>query len=77
MIDLLDEISEIPFEVFKDKWEEKKRGIFYDWSTAEMQWFYMKEPDRVMVFKALAMNHPSLISIDMPEEFLRQFTMPF
>ena len=77
MIDLLDELTEIPFEVFKDKWEEKKPGLFFDWTKAEKEWFYMKEADRVTAFTALARNHISLGFIHRPEEFLMQFNLQF
>jgi hypothetical protein len=77
MIDLLDELTEIPFEVFKDKWEEKKPGMFFDWEPAEKEWFYMKEADRVRAFTALSRNHNSLFFNDRPEDFLRVFNLPF
>ena len=77
MIHLLDEISEIPFEVFKDKREEKKPGLFFYCPPAEKEWFYMKEADRVTAFTALSRNHISLEFIHAPEEFLRQFNLPF
>jgi hypothetical protein len=77
MIEILNELTEIPFEVFKDKWEEKKPGLFFDWSKAEKEWFYMKEADRVMAFTALSRNHISLEFTHRPEEFLMQFNLPF
>ena len=77
MIHLLDEISEIPFEVFKDKWEEKKAGLFFDWNKAQKEWFYMKEIDRVTAFTALSSNHISLEFIHEPSEFLASFNLPF
>jgi len=77
MIHILDEISEIPFEVFKDKWMEKKPGLFFYWTKAEKEWFYMKEADRVRAFTALSRNHISLDFTHRPEEFLRQFSFPF
>jgi hypothetical protein len=77
MIDILDEISEIPFEVFKDKWMEKKPGLFFDWLSAEKEWFYMKETDRVIAFTALARNHIVLDFTHRPKEFLMHFNLPF
>jgi hypothetical protein len=77
MIHILDELTEIPFEVFKDKWMEKKPGQFFYWTKAEKEWFYMKEGDRVLAFTALSRNHISLDFTHRPEEFLRQFSFPF
>lgn len=75
MIDLLDDITEIPFKVFIDKWDELKPSI-YNRDKAEMIWFYMKEPDRIEAFKALCRNHPMIQICREPYLFLRHFDMP-
>lgn len=76
MIDLLDEITEIPFEVFWDKWQEFKPTIC-DRMKAEKEWFYMKESDRVNAFTALAKKHLLIDITDEPYQFLQHFQMPF
>jgi hypothetical protein len=76
MIDLLDEITEIPFSVFWDKWQELKPSIC-DRMKAEKEWFYMKESDRVNAFTALAKNHPLIQITSEPWQFLQHFQMPF
>lgn len=76
MIDILDEITEITFEVFWDKWQEFKPSIC-DRLKAEKEWFFMKEADRVTAFKALAKGHPLLQIVNEPYQFLQHFQMPF
>ena len=76
MIDLLDEISEIPFEVFWDKWHELKPSIC-NRERAEKEWFFMHENDRVSAFSALAKNHAMIQIINEPSDFLIHFSLPF
>ena len=76
MTELLDEITEIPFTVFKDKWLDVKPGI-YNWDRAEKEWFYMHENDRITAFTALARVHPMIQIIREPYQFLQHFTLPF
>lgn len=76
MTDILDELTEVPFEVFWDKWQELKPGI-YNRDQAEMNWFYMHENDRIVAFKALANNHPMIQACREPYQFLQHFDMPF
>lgn len=76
MLDLLDEITEIPFQVFWDKWQELKPSIC-NRELAEKEWFYMHENDRVTAFTALAKNHPILQIIREPYQFLQHFNLPF
>lgn len=76
MIDLLDELTEIPFEVFWDKWQELKPSIC-NRELAEKEWFYMHENDRVNAFTALAKNHPILQITIEPYQFLQHFNLPF
>jgi hypothetical protein len=75
MIELLDEISEIPFEVFWEKWQDLKPSIC-DRSRAEMEWFYMHENDRVTAFTALCRNHPCVKEFNEAYQFLRFFNLP-
>lgn len=76
MIELLDEITEIPFEVFWDKWQEFKPGIC-DQMKAEKEWFFMKKADCVTAFTALAKGHPLLQIVNEPYQFLQHFNLPF
>lgn len=76
IIELLDELTEVPFEVFWDKWNEIKPGE-YNRSLAEQIWFYMKEADRIMAFTALCNNHPLVHSSKEPFMFLMSFELPF
>jgi len=76
MIDILDEITEIPFQVFKDKWNEVKPGI-YNWERAEIAWFYMHEKDRITSFECLAKMHPMIQVCREPYQFLEHFDLPF
>ena len=50
MLDLLDELTEIPFDIFWDKYLEIIDGNFNK-PLAEIQWFYMHEEDRIEAFK--------------------------
>lgn len=76
MIELLDEITEIPFEVFWDKWHEMKQGVF-NRELAQKEWFYMRECDRITAFTALAKNHPLIQVVRQPYEYLQYFNLPF
>lgn len=51
-MELLDEISEIPFEVFWGKYKEKKPGR-YNRLKAQKEWFYMTESQRISAFESL------------------------
>lgn len=76
MTDILDELTEIPFEVFWDKWNEVRPGI-YNRDRAEKTWFYMKEPDRIEAFTALSKNHPMIQVCREPYVFLSHFDMNY
>jgi hypothetical protein len=76
MTSLLDEISQIPFDIFWNKYQEIKPGIYYK-SKAEKEWFYMKESDRQTAFECLAKGHPGIAMFDEPFEFLEHFNLPF
>jgi hypothetical protein len=75
MTDILDELTEIPFEVFRQKFEELKPGI-YNWMKAEKTWFYMVEANRIRAFESLANNHPIIQIVREPYEFLEHFDLP-
>lgn len=76
LIELLDELTEVPFEVFWEKWQEIKPGK-YNRDLAEQEWFYMKEQDRIMAFTALCSNHWLVESTKEPFMFLMYFELPF
>jgi hypothetical protein len=76
MIDLLDEITEIPFDVFWNKYQEIKEGN-YNKLKAKAIWFSMQESDRITSFKQLAKNHPAIQMFDSPNEYLEYFNLPF
>jgi hypothetical protein len=76
MIDILDEISEIPFQMFWEKYNEKKPGIYHR-QKAEKEWFFMKEADRVTAFENLCKGHRSMSFFNEPYEYLIHHSMPF
>lgn len=76
MIEILDELTEIPFQIFIDKWIEKKT-CFFNKDKAEKEWFYMAEKDRVLAFEALCKDHPMIMVIREPYQFLEHFNLPF
>ena len=72
MTDLLSELTEIPFEVFLDKWQELNPGI-YNRDRAERIWFYMKEESRIEAFKSLSSHNPLIQICREPWHFLNHF----
>jgi len=52
MIEALDEISEIPFEVFWDKFNEARPGHYNKIFTQGI-WLKMREANRVLAFEYL------------------------
>ena len=76
MIDLLDEITEIPFDIFWDKYKEVKPGV-YNKLKAKAIWFSMQEVDRITAFEQLAKNHPAIQMYDDPSDYLQYFNLPF
>jgi hypothetical protein len=76
MTDILDEIIEIPFDIFWHKYQEIKPGI-YDQLKAQKEWFYMKESDRDTAFEQLAKGHPAILYFGDPYEYLQHFNLPF
>jgi hypothetical protein len=75
MIDILQEITEIPFQVFWDKYKEIKPGK-YNQSRTGIVWFYMYEDDRKTAFEQLAKNNPSVGMFNEPYEYLSFFCLP-
>jgi hypothetical protein len=53
MIEALDEITEIPFIVFWEKFMDLQPGI-YDRYTAEGYWLKMREANRVLAFEYMS-----------------------
>lgn len=76
MTHLLDELTEIPFDIFWDKYLEIKMG-YYNKSKAQKEWFYMKNEDRETAFEQLAKGHPAIGMFNEPYEYLEHFNMPF
>lgn len=76
MIEILNELTEIHFEVFWDKWQEVKPCIC-NRQKAEKEWFYMAEKNRVLAFEALCKDHPMIESTNEPYSFLEHFNLPF
>jgi hypothetical protein len=75
MMDILDELTEIPFEVFWDKYQEIKPGIYHKWK-AKAVWFSMQEQNRITAFECLANKHPGIALFSEPYELLEYFDLP-
>lgn len=75
MMDLLDEITEIPFDVFWDKYKEIKPGN-YNKLKAKAIWFSMCEHDRITAFECLAKDHKAIQLFDEPSDYLEYFNLP-
>lgn len=73
MIEALDEITEIPFIVFWDKFMEFQPGI-YDRYMAEGYWLKMREQNRILAFEFLCRFGSDFRE---PWMHLRQFDLPF
>jgi hypothetical protein len=73
MIEALDEISEIPFEVFWDKFMELHPGV-YDRYTAEGYWLKLREANRVLAFQYLSRFGTDYKT---PVLHLEAFNLPF
>jgi hypothetical protein len=72
MTDILDELTEIPFEVFWAKWIELKPG-YYNRRKAEAIWFSMIESDRIDAFECLAHEGLILDICHEPYLYLKRF----
>jgi hypothetical protein len=73
MIEALDDISEIPFEVFWDKFMELHPGV-YDRYTAEGYWLKLREANRVLAFQYLSRFGTDYKT---PVLHLEAFNLPF
>jgi len=73
MIEALDEITEIPFEVFWAKFMELYPGI-YDQFTTEVYWVKMKEANRILAFEYLCKFGSDYKE---PWKHLHHFDLPF
>jgi hypothetical protein len=76
MIELLDELTEIPFDIFWEKYQEKKPGTYNEFK-AKAIWFSMHENNRIMAFSAISWNHPALDLFLEPYELLEYFELGF
>lgn len=72
MIELLDELTEIPFDVFWDKFQEKKPGN-YNLLKAQAVWISMIEDDRIDAFEGLCKDHPIIKACPDPYWYLKRF----
>lgn len=68
MIELLGDLTEIHFEVFWDKFQEKAPGDWYPFNSGVV-WFSMKEEERIAAFKHLCLSGP----IGTPHYHLKSF----
>ncbi len=73
MIEALDEVSEIPFEVFWDKFMEERPGD-YDKTYTQGIWLKMREQNRILAFEFLCRFGSDFKE---PWMHLRQFDLPF
>lgn len=77
-MELLDEITEIPFQVFWKKWNEIRptKGK-YNKAKAQKELFFMKEEDRVKAFEDLCKKIEIVYHYNEPYRFLSYYSMPF
>jgi hypothetical protein len=73
MIEALDEISEIPFDVFWDKFNEARPGD-YDKTYTQGIWLKMREANRVLAFEYLCRFGTDYY---WPNHHLDAFDLPF
>jgi hypothetical protein len=73
MIEALDEISEIPFDVFWDKFNEARPGE-YDKTYTQGIWLKMREANRVLAFGYLCRFGTDYKA---PHIHLEVFDLPF
>lgn len=72
MIELLDELTEIPFDIFWEKYIEIRPGV-YNILKAKAIWFAMLEADRISAFATLAKDHWIMSMYNEPYEYLKHF----
>jgi hypothetical protein len=73
MIEALDELSEIPFDVFWDKFNEARPGD-YDKTYTQGIWLKMREANRVLAFEHLCRFGTHYY---WPHHHLDAFDLPF
>jgi hypothetical protein len=73
MIEALDEVSEIPFEVFWDKYMEVNPGD-YDKTYTQGIWLKMREANRILAFGYLSRFGTDYKT---PVSHLEAFDLPF
>lgn len=73
MIEALDEVSEIPFDVFWDKYMEVRPGD-YDKTYTQGIWLKIREENRVLGFKYLCRFGTDYRT---PHLHLEAFDLPF
>jgi hypothetical protein len=73
MIEALDEITEIPFEVFWDKFIELYPGEYNQFIT-EVYWVKMREDNRILAFEYLCKFGSDYKE---PWKHLQHFDLPF
>ena len=73
MIEALDEISEIPFDVFWDKYMEVRAGD-YDKTYTQGIWLKIREENRVLAFEYLCRFGTDYRT---PHLHLEAFDLPF
>jgi hypothetical protein len=73
MIEALDEVSEIPFDVFWDKFMEARPGDYHKTYTQGV-WLKMREANRVLAFEYLCRFGTDYKT---PFAHLEAFDLPF
>jgi len=73
MIEALDEVSEIPFDVFWDKFMEARPGE-YNKTYTQGIWLKMREANRVLAFEYLSRFGTDYST---PHKHLEVFDLPF
>ena len=73
MIDILDELTEIPFDCFWDKYQEISKGE-YNKLKAKAIWFAMLDEYRIYAFQDLYKMKDYILNINLePFEYLNLF----
>jgi len=75
LLEILDDLTEIPFDIFWDKYQELKPNLFYNREKAEVVWFRMKERGRIQAFTCLGKGH--YYDFYEPYRYLEYFDLPF
>lgn len=72
MIEILDELTEVSFDIYWNKYIENNFG-YYNKVNAQMQWFYMHELDRINAFTNISKG--IFIQGQQPIEHLKSFCL--